>query len=189
MSISELCNSYVNTVKLRDETERNIIEFAEAPWGLGLGSSPEVPPLFPVQKFIFKCYYNIPLLDDGERRIIVNDRFNERERYRFNEMEYLNFLWNEGRINVKEITGDIKDNRPNLCLVIGRRGLKTSSISVLVAYETYKLLRKNSPQQFYRIMPDDEIRATCIATNQEQALELFRRITGHLERSDFFKNV
>jgi len=185
MSISELCNSYVNA-KLRDETERNIIEFAEAPWGLGLGFSEEVPPLFPVQKFIFKCYYNIPL-DDGEKNIIVNDRFNEKLRYRFNEVEYLSFLWNEGRINIKEVTGNKEDLRPNLVLVIGRRGLKTSSIAVLVAYETYKLLRKFSPQMYYRIMPDDEIRVSCIATNQEQATQLFGRITGHLERSEFFK--
>jgi hypothetical protein len=187
MSISDLCTQFITTSRLKDESERNIIDFAEAPWGLGLGSSPEVPPLFPVQKFIFKCYYNIPLSSSEERRIIVKDRFNEKERFRFNEVEYLNFLWNEGRINIKDITGDPSDSRPNLILVIGRRGLKTSSIAVLVAFETYKLLKKVSPQQYYRIMPDDEIRVSCIATNQEQASELFRRITGHLERSDYFK--
>ena len=37
-------------------------------------------------------------------------------------------------------------------------------------------------------MPDDEIRISCVATNQEQASEIFRRITGHLERSDYFKH-
>jgi hypothetical protein len=187
MSLSDLCTNFITTARLKDDTERNIIEFAEAPWGLGLGASLEVPPLFPVQKFIFKCSYNIPLSDGDDRSIIIKDKFNEKERFRFNEKEYLGFLHDEGRINVKEITGDPNDIRPNLLLVIGRRGLKTSSIAVLVAYETYKLLKKYSPQQYYRIMPDDEIRISCIATNQEQASELFRRITGHLERSDFFK--
>jgi len=186
MSLSELCSSYINTVKLRDDTERNIIEFSEAPWGLGHGTTPGVPPLFPVQKFIFKCYYNIPL-SDNDQNIIIKDRFNEKDRFRFTENEYLNFLYNEGRINVNEITGNPQDSRPNLILVIGRRGCKTSSISVLVAYETYKLLRKICPQEYYKIMPDDEIRVSCIATNQEQASELFRRVTGHLERSDYFK--
>lgn len=187
MSISDLCTSFITTAKLKDESERNIIEFAEAPWGLGLGASPDVPPLYPVQRFIFKTYYNVPLDDSDDRRIIIKDKFNEKERYRFNEVEYLNFLWNEGRVNIKEVTGNVDDNRPNLVLVIGRRGLKTSSIAVLVAFETYKLLRKISPQQYYNIMPDDEIRVSCMATNQEQASELFRRITGHLERSDYFK--
>ena len=186
MSLSELCTNYIGSTKLKDETERNIIEFAEAPWGLGLGTVEGMPPLFPLQKFIFKCYYNIPL-SGGERKIIIKDKFAEKDRYRFNELEYHHFLYEEGRINVKEITGEPEDTRPNLVLVIGRRGLKTSSIAVLVAFETYKLLKKVSPQEYYNIMPDDEIRVSCIATNQEQASELFRRIGGHLERSEYFK--
>jgi hypothetical protein len=187
MSLAELCTSYISSAKLKDDSERNIIEFAEAPWGLGMGTIPGMPPLFPVQKFIFKCYYNI-LLDDKDHDILIKDRFNEKDRYRFTEIEYLNYLWNEGRINVKEITGNMKESRPNLLLVIGRRGLKTSSIAILTAFETYKLVRKISPQEYYGIPPDDEIRVSCIATNQEQASELFRRISGHLERSDYFKN-
>lgn len=186
MSLSELCTNYIGSTKLKDETERNIIEFAEAPWGLGLGTIEGMPPLYPGQKFIFKCYYNIPL-STAERNIIIKDKFAEKILYRFNEMEYLHFLYNEGRINVKEITGESEDTRPNLLLVIGRRGLKTSSIAVLVSFETYKLLKKVSPQEYYNIMPDDEIRVSCIATNQEQASELFRRIGGHLERSEYFK--
>ena len=94
MSLSELCTNYIGSTKLKDETERNIIEFAEAPWGLGLGTVPGMPSLFPVQKFLFKCYYNIPLSGD-ERNIIIKDKFNEKVRYRFNELEYHNFLWNE----------------------------------------------------------------------------------------------
>jgi hypothetical protein len=185
MSISDLCTTFINSAKLKDDTERNIIEFAEAPWGLGLGTA-GIPPLFPVQKFIFNCYYNIPL-DNTEKRIRIKDKFNEQDRYHFTEVEYLNFLYNEGRCNVNEVTGDPKKSRSNLHLVIGRRGLKTSSIAVLVAYETYKLLKKVSPQEYYGVMPDDEIRISCLATNQEQASELFRRIAGHLESSDYFR--
>lgn len=186
MSLSDICTEYISTAKLKDETERNIIEFAEAPWGLGLGYYPEVPPLFPVQKFIFKCYYNIPL-DNKEKNIVIKDKFNEKVRFRFTEIEYLKFLWNEGRVNIDKVTGNSSDFRPNLILVIGRRGLKTSTIGILVSFETYKLLKKICPQEYYRIMPDDEIRVSCIATNQEQAAELFRRITGHLERSEYFR--
>lgn len=186
MSLSELCNGYISSNKLRDDTERNIIDFAEAQWGLGMGSMPGVPPLFPVQKFIFKTYYNI-LLEDKDNKIIVKDKFSEKVRFRFSEKEYLNFLFNEGRINIKEVSGNPRESRPNLILVIGRRGLKTSSIAVLVSFETYKLLKKISPHEYYHIMPDDEIRVSCVATNKEQAGELFRRISGHLERSEYFK--
>jgi hypothetical protein len=186
MSISNLCTEFITTKKLKDDTERNILEFAEAPWGLGLGTSPDLPPLFPVQRFLFKCAYNIPL-DDGERKIIINDKFNEKERFRFNEIEYLKFLQDENRINIKEVTGNPEDVRTNILLAIGRRGTKTTTVSVFLTYEVYKLLRKFSPHQFYNLMPNDEIWVSCIATNQEQASELFRRITGHLERADFFK--
>jgi len=187
MAISDLCTTFITSAKLKDESEKNIIEFAEAQWGLGMGSLPGVPPLYPVQKFIFKCFYNIPLDGSDSRPIIIKDRFNEKERFRFNELEYLTYMLDEGRINVKEITGDPKDSRQNLVLVIGRRGTKTSTISVLVAFEMYKLLKRLNPQEYYNIMPDDEIRISCIATNQEQASELFRRIAGHLERADYFK--
>jgi len=186
MSISDLCTNFITSTKLKDDAERNIIEFAEAYWGLGLGSVPGVPPLFPVQKFIFKCYYNIEL-DNTKRDIIIRDRFNEKDRFRFTEIEYLIFLQDEGRINISEVTGDVSDTRQNLCLVIGRRGLKTSTIAVLISFEIYKLLKHTSPQEFYRIMPDDEIQFSCIATDKEQASELFRRIGGHIERSEYFK--
>jgi hypothetical protein len=187
MGLSDLCSEYISSAKLKDDTERNIIEFAEAPWGLGLGHSSDQPPLYPVQKFIFKCAYNIPLSSGDEKYIIIKDKFNEKERFRFNEIEYFNFLRDEGRINVKEITGDPNDIRPNILLVIGRRGCKTSSIAVLVAYEVYKLLKKFSPQSYYNMPTDDEINVSCIATDRKQASLLFNRIAGHLERSDFYK--
>jgi len=186
MTVSDLCTTFITSKKLKDESERNIIEFSEAPWGLGFGSVPGVPSLFPVQRFILKCAYNIPL-DDSEKIIIIKDKFCEKERFRFSEMEYLDFLYNEGRINIKNISGDPKDPCQNLLLVMGRRSTKTHIISIIVAYETYKLLKRVSPQEYYGIMPDDEIRMTCIATNQEQASILFKRISGHLERSDYFK--
>lgn len=186
MGIADLCTDFITTKKLKDDSERNVLEFAEAPWGLGLGSCPELPPLFPVQKFIFKCAYNIPL-NNTEQKIIIKDRFNEKERFRFTEIEYLKYLQDENRINIKEVTGNPEDLRTNICLVIGRRGTKTTTTSILISYEIYKLLRKYSPHQYYNIMPNEEISLSCIATNQEQASLLFRHITGHLERADCFK--
>ena len=57
MSLSELCTNFITK---RDDTnktlDKNVIEFLEAPWGLGLGCTPDVPPLYPVQRVIIKCY-------------------------------------------------------------------------------------------------------------------------------------
>ena len=133
MSLSDLCGPYIQTQSLRDEVEKNVIEFCEAPWGLGMGAGEGKPGLAPVQKFILKCYYNIPL-NSSDKAIIINDKFNEVERFRLTEIEYLKFLNDEGRINIKEVTGDPGYNRPNLILVIGRRGYKTSTISIIFTF-------------------------------------------------------
>ena len=53
--------------------------------------------------------------------MIIRDKFNEHTLYNFTEQEYLNYLYNEGRCNISYIDDKI---RPELVLVIGRRGTK-----------------------------------------------------------------
>lgn len=120
MSISDLCTNYIKKRGDAIGFEKDALEFIEAPWGLGLGSAPGVPPLHPVQRIQIKAYYGLELDNGSNRNVIVRDQFNEQERYRFNEAEYVKFLYNEGRCNRSEITHDF----PNLLLVAGRRGGK-----------------------------------------------------------------
>lgn len=183
MTISNLCTNFIkNKQSSKVVGEKNILEFCSAEWGLGLGTVQGTPDLYPAQKFILKCYYGLEL-DDNNRNIIINDQFNENEKYRFNEKEYASYLFDEGRININEIV------RPynNIVLVAGRRGGKTLITSCIIAYETYKLLLKFSPQEYFGIMPEDDIRLTCISTSKETASELFNKVTGHLDRSEFFR--
>ena len=70
----------------------NVLQYAEASWGLDMG-------LYPVQRFIVKLYYNMPL-DDKIRDIFVTDMFKSRVLYEFTEVEYLKFLYSEGRCNI-----------------------------------------------------------------------------------------
>ena len=84
--------------------------------------------LYPVQKFIVKMYYNIPL-EDVKKTITVTDKFNEKTLYNFTEAEYLKYLHNQGRCNLSEQDG--KDRR-ELILVIGRRSGKCSDLSTNV---------------------------------------------------------
>lgn len=183
MSIAEMCTSYIE--KKSDSSkvlDKDIMEFVSAPWGLGLGVSPEVPPLYPAQRFILKCYYGMDLDDSNNRDIIVKDQFNEVELYRFNEKEYAQFLYDELRVNVLDY-----GERQNLVLVCGRRAGKTTLTACIIAYETYKLLNRYCPQEYFNIMPEDDIRITCISTGKDTASELFNKVTGHLERSEFFR--
>lgn len=81
--------------------------------------------MLPGQKFIMKLYYKIPL-ETVEKTMIIRDKFNDRELYHFTEKEYLEYLYSEGRCNIKYI-----DDKPRneLVLIIGRRGTKCNLFS------------------------------------------------------------
>lgn len=184
--VSDLCAEFVKEKEaVLGTSEKNIIEFCESPWGLGLGCTSEVPPLFPSQKFVLKCYYGIPLDNSSKRNIEIRDQYNENVIYLFNEREYFTFLQTQGRINLED--QDLGKSRPNLTMVIGRRGSKTSLVSFIIAYEAYRLLNKYSPQEYYKILPEDKIKIACVSTSKDTASEMFDRVVGHIERCDFFK--
>jgi intein/homing endonuclease len=90
----------------------SVIEYIESSWGLGM-------KLFPVQRFIVKLYYHIPL-EDRLKTITVSDMFNSKVLYNFTEVEYLRYLHNEGRCNI----GVQDHERRLLILPIGRRAGK-----------------------------------------------------------------
>jgi hypothetical protein len=163
-----------------------IIEFCEAPPGTGLGFGHHgMLSLTPVQRMIFKCLYNTPL-DDVNETIIVRDEFNETERYRFTEAEYLKFLHQSGRSNMGVVTGDPEDSHTNLLLMAGRRSFKTSTAAIITCFELHKLLQRYCPQEHYGIFPDDEIRINLIGHNRDSSTELLRRVSEHLGRSRCF---
>ena len=96
----------------------DIIEFVTSPWGLHFDGQEGRPGLFPVQLIILKAHYGIAL-DDVIKFPVWKD-WHLKERYWFTEKEYLEFLFNEGRCNIKEVDHD----RRELVLVVGRRSGK-----------------------------------------------------------------
>ena len=159
---------------------KDILTFLEEPWGLNLNENTQ--PLLPGQRFILKLYYKIPL-DTKNKTMVVRDKFNERVLYNFTEQEYLNYLYQEGRCNIKYI-----DDKPRneLVLVIGRRGTKSTIATWIAAYETYKLLKVYHPQKHYKLLPDSEIHLTMLATSEDQANLLFHQVLGYFAQSTFF---
>jgi intein/homing endonuclease len=83
--------------------------------------------LYPVQRFLVKLYYFLPL-EDREKTIEVKDMLGTKVLYRFTECEYLKFLYNEGRCNI----GAVDRERRQLILSIGRRGGKCVSDDTLL---------------------------------------------------------
>jgi len=108
--------------QVRPATARifSILDYIEQPWGLNL-------TLYPVQKFIVKLYYHLPL-ESKVKTIEVKDMFNTVLLHHFTEVEYLKFLYEDGRCNI-----GVQDHiRRELLLSIGRRGGKCVTGDTLV---------------------------------------------------------
>lgn len=153
----------------------NVLQYAESPWGLKM-------KLFPVQKFIVKLHYNLPL-EDKEKTIEISNRFRDRVLYNFTEKEYLHYLYNEGRCNI----GEQDHERKQLILPIGRRSGKSTLSAVFASYEIYRLLSLGDPHAYYGLPRGNQIKLISVATGKEQAAILYNDITAHLANCEFFK--
>jgi hypothetical protein len=146
--------------------------------------------LYPVQKFILKLYYNIPLdntlPNDPSDRIRITDRLGVKTLFELSEVEYLRYLYSQGRCNIKE--QDIGHERRELILCLGRRSGKSTIAAIIAAYEIYKLLRRSNPQAFYGLSTGNEIRILCIANDKEQASIVYGEMGGYVEAIDYFKS-
>jgi len=165
----------------------NIIEYVESPFGLGFSQELCGMSLFPVQKFILKCFYNLPL-DDQVRNIKVPKSWRyaqsaKPEHYHtFTEVEYMKYLYNEGRCNIKEQDHD----RHELILPIGRRSGKSLISSMIASYEIYRLLRKGNPQRYYGVQDGAEITISMVAPTKDQSKILYNATRNNFQNCDFF---
>lgn len=152
----------------------SILEYIESSWGVQL-------KLYPVQRFIVKLYYNIPL-EDKVKTISISDMFNTKILYNFTEKEYLQYLFQEGRCNI----GEQDHERRELLLAVGRRSGKSALSGLFASYEVYRLLNLQNPQSYYGLPGGDRIQLISIGTDKDQAGILFNNVTSHLSRCDYF---
>lgn len=160
---------------VRGTDETNIIEYVEAPWGLNLR-------LYPVQKIILKAHYGLPL-DRNHKTVVVCDWRKTNVRY-MTEADYLKFLFDEGRSNIREVVPG--HERREMVLSLGRRSGKTLITSCVIAFETHKLIRKGNPHKYYGIAPSNTIQLTAVATTKDQAGLLYGECAGHFAQCELF---
>ena len=153
----------------------NILDYIEQDWGLSM-------TLFPVQRFIIKLYYHIPL-ESVKKTIEVKDMLGTKVKYHFTEVEYLRYLYEDGRCNI----GEQDHERRELILPIGRRGSKTTLAGIFASYEVYRLLNMHHPQSYYGLPPGNRIQILSVATDKDQAGLLFNEVTAHLAHCEYFK--
>ena len=173
MSLSDYASKYTG-----DQKVVSAIEFIQSPAGFNT-------KLLPAQRFLIKLLDHKGL-DDTLCDIKVMDRFNEKVLHKFTEMGFYGFLRAEGKISLDY--DDYLDNPmiQNL-LAIGRRGAKTSTISLWIGAKLYHLLSLDHPQVYFGILPEDPITVTITALGEDNAEKLFSRLSNLLSSCRFFK--
>ena len=174
MSLSSVAISASAKAGKRSDKDANIIEFVESPWGLKM-------TLFPVQRVILKAHYGLEL-DDSETFEISDWTRKKVEQH--TEKSYLKKLYDEGRCNIGEVVPG--KQRREMVLSIGRRSGKTTISACIAAYETYKLIKKENPQQFYGLPASNNIQIISVATDKDQAGLLYQEVSGHYRNCAFF---
>lgn len=186
----------------------NIIEFIESPWGLNPTGKFS---LYPVQRIVLKAHYGLVLDDNpygftlgqpvpkshtqydpslidpitGHYRFSVPITDWQRKNPRFlTEAEYLAWIHSEGRCNIGTVVAG--DQRREMVLSIGRRSGKTTISACVAAYETYRLLCKGNPQEFYGLPNSNNIQIISVATDKDQAGLLYQEVSGHYRGCGFF---
>ena len=179
MSLLNILRNAKNTEKTKGVV--NIIDFIEAKWGL----SPEgIQPfeLFPAQKVIIKAHYGLPL--DDTVTFKIPKTFKKKAFYNFTEKEYLEYLYSEGRCNIKEVIEG--DEKRQMILSLGRRSGKSTLSAIIIAYEIYKLIEKGNPHEYYGIPASNVIQMMVVATGKDQAALVYNEASGHFKNCSFF---
>ena len=158
------------------ESELDIITFCEHPFYLN-------QPLHGVEKFVLKVYYGLEL-DDTEKYLLIRSYPFDKQGKLFTEVEYANFLIQQGRTNLLS-PNDIK-KALELVLVCGRRSGKTFIASIITAYEAYKLIIKGDPQKYYHLPQGEIIKIVNIASTADQAEILAKAIQNRILNSKWF---
>lgn len=164
----------------------DIITYIKAPWGLNMGQ--EGLSIYPIQEFMLKMMYSLPL-DTVEKRIATRDRFNTHDIDYYTEYEFLTFLHKEGMCNVspEEHDANIGHKKNMIILRIGRRGTKTTLTQWISAYELYSLLRYYCPQQKFGVRPEQPIGITLVSTTEDQAIQLLAPARNAIRNSPLLR--
>jgi len=190
--IASLIDDVISEAKTAAGRKReivNIIDFCERPEFLNfLGQEPPIE-LWPMQRIVLKLFYrgtpgNEHLeLTDKELEILMDIALHE-------ELDYENDEDRKGFVQVidKYKRGVVHNQ---LLLVMGRRSSKTMLVSIIAAYEAYKLLESpetdGNPHKKYKISPDKPIAILNVAVSESQAYDpLFKEIQSRVARSPYF---
>jgi hypothetical protein len=163
----------------------DIITFCEDPKFLNfLGQDPPIT-LWPMQKIVLKLFYRGT---EGNEHLFLTE----------DELEILKNIVRNEELDYEPGSGGFEQviNKyhrgtefTHLLLIMGRRSSKTMMVSIIAAYEAYKLCEcpEGNPHKRYKIAPDKAIHIINAAVSEAQALDpLFAEIEARIFRSPYF---
>lgn len=103
----------------------------------------------------------------------------------FSEAGYLRYLADEGRSNIREVVPG-KQLR-NMWLALGRRSGKSELVSMIKAYELYRLIMLGNPQKYYGLPPGEDIQFIVISVEEGTAQLIYSKMLGYVQGCAFFK--
>ena len=100
------------------------------------------------------------------------------------ELQILNLLEREWQISIDTVN---PTHKREMVLVDGRRSGKSTLMSFIASYETYSLICKDDPQDYYKLMTRDPIYILHIAVSGDQASDMFQFTKNRLRSCKFFE--
>lgn len=163
----------------------DIITFCEDPRFLNFGGQDPAINLWPTQKIVLKLFYRGS--EGNEHLFLTDDEIAELKRISQEEdLDYDPQLGGFDQVIEKYKRGV---EFTHLLLIMGRRSSKTMMVSIIAAYEAYKLCEcpEGNPHKKFGIAPDKPIHIINVAVSEAQALDpLFAEIEARIFRSPYF---
>lgn len=171
-----------------DDGIADIITFCEDSRYLDMAGQSPPMSLWPMQKIVLKLFYRGSrgnehlVLTEDERRELLDISENE-------ELDY-----DETQGGFRQILEKYDRGNPHntLLLVMGRRSSKTLMVSIIAAYEAYKLIELGNPHKYFsergvEITAGKPIAILNVAVSAKQAYDpLFLEIESRITRSPYF---
>jgi hypothetical protein len=163
-----MTNNVVNVV--------DVIEFAESTQYLNL-------KLYPLQKFILKILFGVPLGDD---RIQLWDAEKLNPYWEGTEVQYLKHAYDYGKCNIAHPDDVPAGGFGEAVIFNGRRSGKNILIAIAATYSLLKLLSQGNPQEYFYLVPGSPIDFTMISQDPESADRLLDIVGGFLTSASVF---
>ena len=154
--------------------QQNILDFAT---DLGV-------VLSPAQTVVLKCLYGLSL-DKHTQSVKFSDFYNESRKYLLTEKAFVKYLMDRGMCNLA--TADTKPMN-ELLLIAGRRSGKDLLGTLIVSYETQKLLTHDNPHQYYNLPEGTEIVALNVSASPVGVQNVLRKEEAYLKSLDNYKS-